>query len=65
MAGSKGYEYDVWEEIAMEKKDKRTWQIEIVVPEHVKTVSMLSFQEKVKEKTSTNSSSNYITVQTN
>lgn len=46
----------------MEKKDKRTWQIEIVVPEHVKTVSMLSFQEGGKE-VPTNSSINYITVQ--
>lgn len=61
-AGSKGYEYDAWEEQAMEKKDKHTWQIEIVVPEQVKTVSMLSFQKGGKKVTS-NSSSNYETVQ--
>jgi len=46
----------------MMKKDKQTWQIDIAVPENVKTVSMLSFQEGNKEMP-TNSSSNYITVQ--
>ena len=62
-AGSKGYEYDVWEQQTMKKKDKHTWQLKIVVPEQVRTVSMLSFQEGDKEMTSY-SSSNYITVQT-
>ena len=62
-AGSKGYEYDVWEQQAMMKKDKYTWQLKLVVPEEVKTVSMLSFQEGGKELPS-NSSSNYIKVQT-
>jgi hypothetical protein len=62
-AGSEGYEYDVWEQQAMEKKDMHAWQIKLVVPEQVKTVSMLSFQEEEKEMTSY-SSSNYTTVQT-
>jgi hypothetical protein len=61
-AGSKGYEYDEWKQQSMEKKDKHTWQLQIVVPEQVKTVSMLSFQKEVKEM-NTNSSSNYITLQ--
>jgi len=62
-AGSVGYEYDVWQEQAMKKKNNRTWQLNVVIPEHVKTVSMLSFQEGEKDVTSY-SSSNYITVRT-
>lgn len=61
-AGSKGYEYDEWKQESMEQKDKHTWQLKIVVPEQIKTVSMLSFQRGVKE-INTNSSSNYITLQ--
>ncbi len=61
-AGSKGYEYDEWKQQSMKKKDKYRWQINIVVPNKVETVSMLSFQEGGKE-TTTNSSSNYITVE--
>jgi hypothetical protein len=63
-AGSVGYEYDVWEQQAMEQKDNGLWQLRLVVPAHVKTVSLLSFQEGEKETTSY-SSSNYVTVQTN
>jgi hypothetical protein len=63
-AGSKGYEYDVWKQQAMKQNDKHTWQLKLVVPEEVKTVSMLSFQEQDIEEMTSNSSSNYITVQT-
>jgi hypothetical protein len=63
-AGSEGYEYDLWEQQPMKKKDKHSWQINIVVPKQVKTVSMLSFQEGEKEEMTSYSSSNYTTVQT-
>lgn len=64
-AGSKGYEYDVWEQQDMMKKDKLTWELKLVIPVEVKTVSMLSFQEEDIEEMTSNSSSNYITIQTN
>ena len=62
-AGSVGYEYDVWEQQAMKKKNDRLWKLDVTVPDHVKTVSMLSFQEGDKYVKSY-SSSNYITVLT-
>lgn len=62
-AGSVGYEYDVWEGQTMKKENDRTWQLDVRVPDHVKTVNMLSFQEGDKGMTSY-SSSNYITVKT-
>lgn len=61
-AGSKGYEYDVWEQQSIKKKDKYIWQLKISVPEKVKSVNLLSFQEGNKEMP-TNSLSNYITVE--
>ena len=63
IAGSEGYEFDVWQEQSMKQKDEHSWQLKIVVPDHVKTVSMLSFQEGDKGMTSYSSSS-YTTVQT-
>lgn len=61
--GSHGYGYDVWEDQAMTKESDHTWQLKVIVPDHVKKVSMLSFQEGDKGMTSY-SSSNYITVHT-
>jgi hypothetical protein len=63
-AGSDGYEYDVWQQHPMKREGQHAWKLKIVVPDHVKTVSMLSFQEGDKAMTSY-SSSNYCTVQTN
>ena len=48
----------------MKQEGQDSWKLKIVVPDHVKTVSMLSFQEGDKAMTSY-SSSNYCTVQTN
>lgn len=64
VAGSDGYEYDVWKQQPMKRKNDRSWLLDVVVPESVKSVSMLSFQKGDKEMTSY-SSSNYVTVQSN
>jgi hypothetical protein len=63
VAGSDGYEYDVWEQQPMKGKSDRSWLLDVAVPESVKSVSMLSFQKGDKDMTSY-SSSNYVTVQT-
>jgi hypothetical protein len=63
-AGSVGYEYDVWHQQPMEQTGKQSWKLKMVVPDDVKTVSMLSFQQGDKAVTSY-SSSNYCTVQSN